>query len=135
MKSITTKIAYALLCGMMFAGTVQAQTNDAETQLKLLQAKANDVNAKLKVQAAKLNKTYNEVNPDIEEQMNDKEDSIYLSLLSEKRTYELQMEEIKKAERTKKAQASAAQASAKTANATPTVATKAKKLKVAKAKK
>jgi len=110
MKTSILKAAFMALGLTLCTGTAMAQTEDATTRLKLLQSKANDVNNQLKAQSAKLNKKYNEVDPYIEEQMNDREDSIYLGLLSQKRVYELQMSEIKKAERIKKAKAEAAAA-------------------------
>lgn len=98
------KIGFLSIGILLGTGAIQAQTtNDTDTQLRLLQAKANDVNNRLKTQATKLNKTYNEVDPIIEERMNDREDSIYLTLLSEKRNYELQINEIKKAQTKRKA--------------------------------
>lgn len=137
MKNIF-KVAALAVCGMIFANSTMAQS-DVTTEVKLLQAKANDVNAKLKAQAAKLNKNYNEVDPFIEEQMNDREDSIYLKLLSEKRLYELQIAEIKKAEKIKAAKESSSEISGKsqTSTTTPIIKTttgtrKAKKLKVTK---
>lgn len=131
----TIKIAVLTIGGTICATPIMAQS-DISTQLSLLQAKANDVNAQLKAQAANLNKRYNEVNPFIEEQMNDKEDSIYLGLLSEKRVYELQIAELKKAEKIKQAKAVSTQASTDS-KTTPTIKTKdgvrkAKKLKVTK---
>lgn len=103
-KNSILKIGFLAIGVMLGTSTIQAQTtNDADTQLRLLQAKANDVNSRMKVQATKLNKTYNEVDPMIEERMNDREDSIYITLLSEKRNYELQMEEIKKTQAKQKA--------------------------------
>lgn len=137
MKNIF-KVAALAVCGMLCANSTMAQS-DVTTEVKLLQAKANDVNAKLKAQAAKLNKNYNEVDPFIEEQMNDREDSIYLKLLSEKRVYELQIAEIKKAEKKKAAKANSSEVSTKsqTTTSTPVVKTKtgtrkARKLKVTK---
>lgn len=137
MKNICKGIALAV-CGMLCANSTKAQS-DVTTEVKLLQAKANDVNAKLKAQAARLNKKYNEVDPFIEEQMNDREDSVYLKLLSEKRLYELQIAEIKKAEKIKATKASSTVISTKsqTSTSTPIVKTstgtrKARKLKVTK---
>lgn len=136
MKNIF-KFAALAVCGTMWVSPMMAQS-DVTTEVKLLQAKANDVNAKLKAQAAKLNKKYNEVNPFIEEQMNDREDSLYLELLSEKRVYELQIAEIKKAEKIKKAKEASSTVSADTkTTTTPVIKTKtgtrkAKKLKVTK---
>lgn len=132
MKNIF-RIAALAVCGTMCASPMMAQS-DVTTQVKLLQAKANDVNAKLKTQAAKLNQKYNEVNPFIEEQMNDREDSLYLELLSEKRVYELQIAEIKKAQQSSTASSTISTESKTT---TPTIKTatgtrKAKKLKVSK---
>lgn len=134
MKNILKVAAFAVGC-ILWANTAMAQS-DVTTEVKLLQAKANDVNAKLKVQASKLNKRYNEVDPFIEEQMNDREDSIYLKLLSEKRDYELQIAEIKKAEKAK-ASSTTVSTKSQTTTSTPVIKTvtgtrKARKLKVTK---
>lgn len=134
MKNILKVAAFAVGC-ILWANTAMAQS-DVTTEVKLLQAKANDVNAKLKAQASKLNKRYNEVDPFIEEQMNDREDSIYLKLLSEKRDYELQIAEIKKAEKAK-ASSTTVSTKSQTTTSTPVIKTvtgtrKARKLKVTK---
>lgn len=107
MKSIFNKIAIVMLFSCFAATNVLAQTTvetvkvedeESVAKLKVLQARLNRMDAKLKQQAANLNKTYNDVTPEVQENLNDREDSIYLAILSQKRTIELEMKEVKKSQ-------------------------------------
>ena len=65
-------------------------------RLKVLQEKVKGIDKRLKDQEKNLNKVYRDVTPATEEMLNNREDSIYLSILSEKRNVELEMAEVKK---------------------------------------
>ena len=78
------------------ANTFAQSTDDYDQKYKVLQARLNRADAKLKEQSANLNKTYNNVTPEVQEDLNNREDSIYLELLSKKRTIELEIAELKK---------------------------------------
>ena len=77
-------------------------------RLKVLQEKVKGIDKRLKDQEKNLNKVYRDVTPATEEMLNNREDSVYLSILSEKRTVEMEMTELRKAGR-KRAQQIAAQ--------------------------
>ena len=108
MKTVISKtIAIAaLFCCTTLTGTF-AQTatetvtvNDEETasKIKMAQVRLNRIDAKLKQQSGNLNKTYNNVTPAVQEELNNREDSIYLELLSQKRVTELEIKELKKSQ-------------------------------------
>jgi len=69
------------------------------------------IDKRLKDQEKNLNKVYRDVTPATEEMLNNREDSVYLSILSEKRTVEMEMTELRKAGRKRAQQISAQQQS------------------------
>ncbi|MBP5258295.1 MAG: hypothetical protein K6A98_05470 [Prevotella sp.] len=102
MKTIYKKISVALILSIATVGTVMAQqtvsveNEQVNRQIAQAEARLKSVDAQLKAQQANLNKTYSNVSPEVQEELNDKEDFKYLELLSQKRTIELEIKELKK---------------------------------------
>lgn len=108
MKTILSKtlVIVALFSCTVVSGAFAQNTlekvtvNDEETasKIKLAQVRLNRIDAKLKQQTGNLNKTYNNVTPAVQEELNNREDSIYLELLSQKRVVELEIKELQKSQ-------------------------------------
>ena len=78
--------------------TVNVNDEETASKIKMAQVRLNRIDAKLKQQSGNLNKTYNNVTPAVREELNNREDSIYLELLSQKRVTELEIKELKKSQ-------------------------------------